>query len=677
MNSAARRFSPVSSTGFSPSEDAVNDMVLSLTLLGEFALRDGNGDALSLPTRKTRALLAFLALNAGRPQRRERLMALLWSDRSEQQARQSLNQALRAIRKLGEKQGIAILESDSEHVTLRGDTLESDIHRFQSLLDEAPAEAADLYTGLLLDGLSIAEPAFEDWRAATRAEMHALACNALARAADDAAEAGKIETAINRAARLVSLDPLREEAHRRLMRLMHESGDRAAALRQYRSLAELLEKELQVEPDAATKALYDEIRQGSTVTTATTSPSASWDASPPLSGKPSIAVLPFDNLSRDPAVDHLADGLMEDLITALAKVRELLVIDRHSTETYKGLSANVQDIAATLGVRYILEGSIRTHGGRLRCSVQLIDTKTGHHLWAERYDKLIEDIFALQDEIVWHILVELQVRLTEGDGARIASRGTRNLQAWLLRVEGAIELAKFTREGIVRARDSFEAAHRADPNWARPIAGIAYTHYYEARYGWSPSRKQSIEIGLENARSAVTMDPNEAFGYQALRSLNLLLGNYDEALKFAKMSASLAPNDMLAVGTLAVTLMFMDEPAEALETFERAMSLTPNVPRFYLRWYGFALHLAGDTERAISVLEELTRNEPDWADGLTQLAAVYETAGRHEDAKNVVATILKRDRGYTASRYLALTHFANKDRTDWMQGLLISAGLPV
>ena len=646
-------------------------MSLSLKLLGEFALRDGSGAMLSLPTRKTRALLAYLTVNAGRPQPRERLMALLWSDRGERQARQSLNQALQAIRRLG-KDGKPLLDSDGERVTLSGAVVDCDVQRLRALAKTQPAEAAALYGGPFLDGLSIPDPAFEEWLNSTRSGLHALACDALEAAANMSDDA---ESALRCARHLVTLDPLREEAHRRLMQLLYQSGDRAGALRQYQSCAEVLKRELDVEPDAATQALYAEIRRGVDADAKPGSPREVAQA-PLLLEKPSIAVLPFDVIGGDARTSDLADGLLEDLITALAKVRELLVIDRHSTEIFKGRPLNVRDVARPLGVRYVLAGSIRTAGDRMRCSVQLIDAVDGHHLWVERYDRPIEDVFALQDEIVWHILVELQVRLTEGDGARIASRGTRNLEAWLLRVQGAGELGRITREGSIHARGLFEAAHKADPDWARPLAGIAATHYYDARYGWSSSHDKTIAAGIDYAERAIAMDPDEPFGYVVLSRLYTLLRKYDDALRVAKKAATIAPNDQLAIGSLAAQFMYMDEIDEALRISERMVRLGPNPHIALERTRGLTLMLAGRNDQAIEVFEKLVRREPKWRDGHILLAAACANAGRLDHARTVTRKILEQEPACTASDYVSVHVFRNLERTEWLRDLLIQAGLP-
>ena len=216
-------------------------MSISLKLLGEYTAYAGNGTSLSLPTRKTWALLGYLAANADRPQSRERLMALLWSDRDERQARQSLNHALLSIRKLGKSEGSPLLDSTGEQVTLHSDALEIDVLRFRDLLSEQPAAAAALYDGPFLGDLSIPDPAFEEWLAVARSDFHTLAGDALERAIEAAASADSID-AIEAARRLVRLDPVRESGHQHLMRLLYEHGDRASALRQYHDCAAILEK---------------------------------------------------------------------------------------------------------------------------------------------------------------------------------------------------------------------------------------------------------------------------------------------------------------------------------------------------------------------------------------------------------------------------------------------------
>ena len=234
-------------------------MGLSLKTLGEFVIRDETGKALSLPTRKTRALLAYLAANADKPQQRDRLMALLWGDRGEQQARHSLNQALLSIRRLGNEADVTLLKGDGERVRLLGDAVALDLADFHDQLANNPQGAAELYEGPFLDGLVVPDPAFQQWLTTNRSELHGQACDALSRAADQAIEGGDTAGGQDFLRRLLALDPLREDAHRRMMKLLDENGDRAGALRQYNICADLFKKELQTEPDTKTKILFETI----------------------------------------------------------------------------------------------------------------------------------------------------------------------------------------------------------------------------------------------------------------------------------------------------------------------------------------------------------------------------------------------------------------------------------
>ena len=267
-------------------------MSISLKFLGEFTACDGDGASLSLPTRKTWALLGYLAVHADRLQSRERLMALLWSDRDERQARQSLNHALLSIRKLDRSGDPPLLESSGEQVTLRSDALDIDISRFRALLTEQPVAAAALYDGPLFGDLSIPDPVFEEWLTVARSDFHALACEALERAIEsDANDSGT--DAIDAARQLVRLDPVRESGHQHLMRLLYERGDRASALRQYDECAAILEKELTVEPGATTKALYEAIRRDGSANGAAIGP-----ASAPITPPSAAAIAPLRKPDR-------------------------------------------------------------------------------------------------------------------------------------------------------------------------------------------------------------------------------------------------------------------------------------------------------------------------------------------------------------------------------------------
>jgi len=396
----------------------------------------------------------------------------------------------------------------------------------------------------------------------------------------------------------------------------------------------------------------------------------------PLPDKPSIAVLPFENYSDDPKLGFFASGLTEDLTAALSKEPGLFVISRNSAATYKEKPVDVKRVAEEQGVQYVLEGSVRKAGDKLRITAQLVDALKGRHLWADRFDRPEGDVFAVQDEVVKHVFVALQVELTEGDHARVVSRGTDNLEAWLLRVEAYRELTKWTRDSMVRARELYAAAHQADPNWVMPIAGPAHTHWYEARRHWSASRDESIRLGMEFAERAIEVAPNEPIGYMALGNLYFLLGKIERGTKLRRKAIELAPNDFVAVAGLAIRLSEVGEEQEAVELFEHAMRLSPKHPWWVPFGYGLALHLVGRKEEAAATYRKAIDLSPKSAPIHARLAAVYVDLGRTEIARAAAGEVMLLNPKLTASRYMKSYSLHDPVRDAWYKNLLLRAGLP-
>jgi len=562
-------------------------MVLSLDVLGEFVIRDENGAARVLPARKTRALLGFLAANADKPQRRERLMSLLWSDRAERQARHSLNQALTSIRQLGKSAGAPLLDSDGERVTLRRDTIDIDLVRFMTLRDEDPAEAAALYTGPFLEGLAIPDPAFEEWVAAMRMELDELARETLEKAADVSVSRADPRKATGFARRLITLDPLREDGYRRLMRLLYESGDRAGALRQYQSCADILRQELQVEPDGATKALFDQIRNDTRsenlpIAAPGAAHSGSSKTPPSLPNIPSIAVLPFDNLGGDPAQDFFGDGIAEDIITELSRFRSLFVIARGSSFSFKGQLIDTRRIAGELGVRYVLEGSVRVHGRRVRINAQLIDAENGHHVWSERYDRDSEDILTLQDQITRSIAGIIEPAIGVRERERMRLQGARQLDAWALFQSGLAHYYSHTKKDLDDAAAFFTMATEADPNFAAAHAMLADSLVRSWIYFRREDRSEVLASAQISAETAMRLDPHDARGPLTLGRVHTLLGNDDAAITLVNRALELNPNQAMAHYARGFILVNSEPSQERLEeslhAFDQAVRLSPNDP---------------------------------------------------------------------------------------------------
>src|SRR5262249_52161491 len=351
-----------------------------LILLGGFALHAADGSKPALPTRKDKLLLAYLALSAGRPQSRERLAALLWGDRAEAQARDSLKQSLAGLRQAFRQAGVDPLRTDRETVTFDPAGIEIDAIEFPRLAGQPTScnKALALYGGDLLEGVDVSAE-FAEWLRPERERLGALAARVLEQFAESPDPDAASDDTIQFGHRLLARDRLRESVYRALMRLHLRKGERTEALKLYATCRSALNEELGVAPEAKTEELYRDIITDRLDLSRVTPESAR------TPDRPSIAVLPFSNLSGDPEVGHLGDGLTEDTITGLGRFRTLFVIDRYSSSAISRQISDVAEIGRRLGVAYLVQGSLQRLGERVRITVRLIDAERRAQLWGESY----------------------------------------------------------------------------------------------------------------------------------------------------------------------------------------------------------------------------------------------------------------------------------------------------
>jgi TolB-like protein len=272
----------------------------------------------------------------------------------------------------------------------------------------------------------------------------------------------------------------------------------------------------------------------------------------PLPDKPSIVVLPFENMSGDPKQEYFSDGITENIITGLSKVGDLFVIARNSSFTYKGKPVKVQEVSEDLGVRYILEGSLMKSGDRVRVNAQLIDAVKGHHMWAERYDRSLSDIFVVQDEITMKILQALRVTLTKK--SHMITRDTDNLDAYLKFLEGLTYLYRSTKRDNLRAKQLYEQAIALDPDYVRPQIALGWAHFFDARFGWVESRGNSIKKGFVLAKRALDLNDDEALGHALLGVLYMAIKDFDKAIAASERGVALNPNGSDIMMTLGAIL---------------------------------------------------------------------------------------------------------------------------
>ncbi|MDH3688150.1 MAG: tetratricopeptide repeat protein [Gammaproteobacteria bacterium] len=310
-----------------------------------------------------------------------------------------------------------------------------------------------------------------------------------------------------------------------------------------------------------------------------------------LPDKPSIAVLPFSNMSGDPEQEYFSDGITEDLITALSRIRSFFVIARNTTFTYKDKSVSVQQVAQELGVRYVLEGSVRKGGTRVRISVQLVDTQTGSHVWAERYDRVLDDFFVLQDELTETIVGVIEPELSIAERERAKRKAPESLDAWDLYQRGLWYLYQFSQTDNMEARGLLEQAIRLDPTLAGAHAGLAHVGYWDVLFGYSDNPAKTLDAAVEAARKATALDPKDPMGHWALGSLHLLKGEPEEAIAQLETAIAFNPSYAHAHYRLGFALWIMGRYEEALAQIDNAIRLSPNDPASWTFFAGRSLTL--------------------------------------------------------------------------------------
>jgi len=320
----------------------------------------------------------------------------------------------------------------------------------------------------------------------------------------------------------------------------------------------------------------------------------------PLPDKPSIAVLPFVNVGADQDQDFLADGITENIITALSKTPKMFVIDSNSIFTYKGKSVKVQQVAENLGVRYVLKGSVQRSGDRLRITAQLIDALTGHHLWAEQYDRDLEDLFDMVDGITHEIVIALKVKLTSGEQVRVWAKGTDNIKAWEYFSKAISFLSLNSKDYNLKARKLLEQALKTDPNYASAWSALSFTYCLEYIWGWSDNPNISLQRSFDHAEKAISLDDSDAFAHAALGLAYLLKGQTDKANVEGEKSIALGSNQAITYLLMSFTKQWMWKSEEAITLIKKAMRLQPYYPASYLWFLGSSYYQAGRYEEALT-----------------------------------------------------------------------------
>ena len=391
--------------------------------------------------------------------------------------------------------------------------------------------------------------------------------------------------------------------------------------------------------------------------------------------KPTIAVLPFTNMSGDPQQEYFSDGMTETLITDLSKLPQLLVIARHSTFTYKGKAKTVQDIGRELGVQYIVEGSLQKDNDRLRLNVQLINALTDKHIWADRYDRELTDIFAVQDELAQKIVLALQVKLTPEQQANLRRFPTESLEAYEYFMRADEQQQRNTRDGTVQALQLLEQALALDPQYAAAYALRSLSYVGDWILQWSID-PQPLEKALEFAERAVALNDTLALPHSILGFCYGLKGNRLQALQEAKQAIALDPNFAYGHAMLANLHVQFEYPRGALSALEHAMRLNPRPPGWYFFVLGLAHAQMRETDKAITALKRAVALDPNDIVSYVNMAVIYAFENREAEAQAAAAEVLKINPAFSSEEFIQrLPSTLSTIRREWMLEMLRVAGL--
>ncbi len=399
---------------------------------------------------------------------------------------------------------------------------------------------------------------------------------------------------------------------------------------------------------------------------------------PIIPNEPSIAVLPFTNMSDDREQEYFSDGITEDIITALSKISGLLVIARNSTFIYKGQAVDIKQVGREQGVRYVLEGSVRKAGNRVRITAQLIDAETNQHIWAERYDRELGDIFALQDELTHKIVSELDVHLLDGEQARFWSSGTDNVEAWECMRLGRELLDSYRAEVVPEVMRLLKKALDLDPGYASAWSCMAGANFHiveDARYS-GEAREEAFRLTRECAEKAIECDPACASAYATLGLYYLNLKDFDQALANVGKAAEMAPNYASTIAISALVLNKAGHSKLAMDRIRRAMRLCPVYPMWFLLVLGQVYRVLRRHDEAIEAFREMIARDPDHLEGHIGLTDALVEAGRTDEAKRSAADVLRLNPAFSIDEYASNLAFRDPEEITRFADALRTAGLP-
>jgi TolB-like protein len=638
---------------------------IRLDLLGGFDLAIGGDPQRPIPlsSKKAHAVLAYTAMHPKHCVDRDRLASLLWGDRSDELAYQSLRQCLHLLRTELAPLSPDLLVLDGRQVRLRTQFLAVDALDFVALSQSNDIRqlerAARLYQGEFLANLHLEVETFADWVQAERGRLEAVAAGVFETCIERYDGLGNAQKAIDAATRLVELDALREDRQRLLLRLYARYRGPEAALAQARAVTAMLRKQLDVDPAPTTQAVIAEIQSGVIAPRAAPGGSSALSRAvkgrnrlrPPqiLTSQPSIAVLPFANVSSDSEQEYFADGITEEIILNLSRLNWLNVIARNSSFTYKNKPVDVRQAASTLRSRYVLEGSVRVAANRVRVAAALVEGMTGQHVWTESYDRELASIFAMQDELAERVVGAIAPRIYAAECDRARRKPAEGLDSWDCVVRALSIMNSRSKSDLTAAQRLLNRSIALEPNHVKAYSLLSYVTTLNTVAGWAPrgsTSERALDIGrkavlldagdpwahlalgfayawsgrVEDAaieyQQGLKLDPSLAYGHTLLGAILCYLGRGDEALIQVDKAQSLSPKDLFTRGnrginnqTRAIAYFVAGRYREGIQFGRNAIIESPTLPTAY-RMLIANCALAGEIEEARARLQALQRFMP-------------------------------------------------------------------
>jgi DNA-binding SARP family transcriptional activator len=612
-------------------------------LFGRPHFETSAGDSIAVRSRKGVGLLACLALADGKPVGRDQLCALLWSDRQTAQARASLRQLLVDLRRDFGQAGDVFEIAGNGAISCNGTAIASDVadfRRFRRADDRLTLERVfALRRGQFIEGLSPEDAGFADWIEDNRRALDTLWCEATARLLRVLEREGDHRRSLEIAGQVLSVDPLCELAHQSVIRAHLAMNNRSCALRHYQEFREKLDHELGVEPDALTRQIVQE------ATSTQTAPTISDEASPPVivarRAKASIAVLPFELFGGNSDTLHFAGGLTEDLNTGLSRFPDLAVITQASVRVH---AQSGEDRHRPLDADYVVRGSVRRAGSRMRVTASLVHAVDGTMLWSEHFDREFHDVFVLQDDIVQRIVVVLAARIQAFEMAKTLRKPAVDYQAYDLFLKARFLQQGNSKEGILAARPLFREAIARDTGFASAYAELSLGYVTEYESDWSSDHAVAGREALAIARQAVAIDPTNSNAHRALATAQFYCNrNFDAAKAHADLALVQNPNDQFTMCLLGLALTCNGQVAEGQSYSAESFKLNPLAPESCFYSLALGAYLDGNYADAVN---GFARISGVYDEVLACMAAALWNLGQHDTARAAMQrfTMLKRQK---------------------------------